>query len=111
MSVIKIIPWLSTPLIFLGARFTKTETCWPIISSGEKHTVKEFLLLAFKYVGLDYRNYVKVDKSLTKRNLNYLIGDPTKIKKLCGWKSKIKFVELINKLVQHEIDSLWKKKY
>ena len=77
-----------------------------IISSGFSHTVKDFISLAFECVGLDYRNHIKVDKNLLKRNFNPLIGDSRKVQELTGWKPKTNFTELVNILVKHEIDSL-----
>ena len=77
-----------------------------IISSDLAHSVKDFISLAFDFVGLDYINYIKVDNNLVKRNFNPLIGDSKKIQRLTGWKPKTKFTELVNILVKHEIDSL-----
>lgn len=77
-----------------------------IISSNLSHSVKDFISLAFDYVGLDYKNYIKVDNNLVKRNFNPLIGDSRKVQELTGWKPKTNFTELVNILVKHEIDSL-----
>ena len=77
-----------------------------IISSGKAHSVKDFISLAFEFIGLDYRNYVKVNENIVKRNFNPLIGNPKKIQTLTGWKPKTKFKELVKILMRKEIDSL-----
>ena len=77
-----------------------------IISSGFSHTVKDFISLAFDCVGLDYRNHIKVDKNLLKRNFNPLVGDSKKVFESTGWRPKTTFTEMVRILVKYEIESL-----
>ena len=60
-----------------------------VMATGEQHSVKEFAKLAFAYLGLNYKKYIKINKELKRPSeVNSLLGDYTKAKKL-GWKPKI----------------------
>lgn len=69
-----------------------------IFSSGEKHTVREFVEEAFLLYDLDWRDYVVVDQSILNRKRSPMIGDNTKLKKYTGWRPSCSFKEMIAKL-------------
>ncbi len=65
-----------------------------VISTGESHSVREFVELAFKEVGLNWEDYVKVDpKFFRPADVEYLIGDYSKAKRVFGWEPEVKFGE------------------
>lgn len=75
-----------------------------IISSGELHTIQEFVEGAFTYLGLDWRKYVTKDPSLiTKKQKRNLFGNNTMLKEKTGWEPSVNFKELINILVEAEL--------
>lgn len=66
------------------------------IGTGESHSVKEFVNLAFNYAGLDYKKYVKIDKRYFRpTEPTNLIANNNKTKKKLGWRLKIKFKDLV----------------
>ncbi len=68
--------------------------------------MRELLDEAFKCVGLDWHGYVKQDEQyLRPTEVNYLRGDPTKAKEKLGWEPKVKFGEIVQRMVGHEISS------
>lgn len=74
-----------------------------VLGSGETHTVKEFLQLAFKLIGLDYTDYVVIDpKFYRPLDVNLLHADPTKAKKILDWKCIMSFNELVNEMVKSD---------
>jgi len=75
-----------------------------VIASGETHSVKEFLDIAFRYVGIEnYENLViSSDKYKRPAEVDILVGDPSKIKKI-GWKPTVSFKELVKIMVDHDI--------
>ena len=77
-----------------------------VIGTGETHSVKEFVELAFKEAGLgDWKKYVEVDSQyLRPAEVNVLIADYRKAKKILGWSPKVKFKELVRKMVKADID-------
>lgn len=76
-----------------------------IIARGEPHSVKDFVELAFKVVGLDLRNYVEVDVSLQRPvDVNYLCGDATKLKQKLGWNPEVSFEELVRMMVKADLE-------
>ncbi len=76
-----------------------------VVATGESHSVREFCQEAFSTVGLDYKNYVKVDKQFYRPvDVNYLLGDPTKIKTILGWKPKVSFKELVKMMVEADLE-------
>jgi len=78
-----------------------------VIATGETYMVKEFVELAFKRVGLDWKKYVVVDKNFYRpAEVNILKGDCSKAKKKLGWKPKVKFQELVNMMVDCDIKRL-----
>lgn len=75
-----------------------------LIATGEAHTVKEFLEMSFDKLGLDPYKYLIIDKNLYRPSeVNYLLGDPSKIKKILGWEPQIKFKELVGMMVDNDM--------
>ena len=75
-----------------------------VIATGETHTVKEFAELAFKYAGLNWKDYVKVDESLFRpAEVHELRGDCAKAKKVLNWKPKVNFEELVKMMVDEDL--------
>ena len=78
-----------------------------VIATGETHSVKEFLELAFARVGLNYKDYVVVDpKFLRPAEVDLLLGDPTKAKKQLGWKTEVSFQGLIDMMVDADMERI-----
>jgi len=78
-----------------------------VISTGENHSVKEFLDLAFKTVGIsDWNKYVLSNKTSHMRpaEVDYLIGDASKAGKVLGWKPKTSFKELVEMMVKADLE-------
>ncbi len=66
-----------------------------VIATGESHSVREFLGEVFGYLGLDWQKYVKIDPRYYRpTEVDYLKGDPSKVKKELGWQPKVTFKEL-----------------
>jgi GDPmannose 4,6-dehydratase len=67
--------------------------------------VREFCELAFAEAGLDYREFVKEDPRFFRpAEVEILVGDSSKARKLLGWKPKYSFRELIREMVAHDLD-------
>jgi GDPmannose 4,6-dehydratase len=75
-----------------------------VVATGKTHSVKEFCEIAFKSVGLDWRDYVTTnDQFLRPAEVPDLCGDPTKIKNELGWVPKTSFDELVKMMVEHDL--------
>jgi GDPmannose 4,6-dehydratase len=75
-----------------------------VVATGETHTVREFCELAFQEVGLDYREYVRVDERFYRpAEVDLLIGDATKAHKVLGWQPKYTFAEIVKEMVQNDL--------
>ncbi len=75
-----------------------------VIALNETHTVKEFVELAFARVDLDWAKYVKFDeKFMRPAEVDLLIGDSSKAKKILGWQPKVSFKELVNMMVDSDL--------
>lgn len=80
-----------------------------IIATGETHSVKEFVELAFEAAGLNWEEYVEIDKHLFRPAEVYeLRGDITKIKQNLGWQPKVKFEELVKIMVENDMKEIYK---
>jgi len=78
-----------------------------VIATGETHTVKEFVQVAFKHAGLDWKKYVKIDKNFYRpAEVNILLGDYSRAKKKLGWKPQVKFKELVKMMVDADLQRL-----
>jgi len=77
-----------------------------VISTGETHSVREFLEVAIQEVGLtgSVEDYVDFDPSLIRPSeVDLLIGDSSKAKKVLGWEPKVKFHELVKRMVENDL--------
>lgn len=75
-----------------------------VISTGEMHTVKELLEIAFTYLGLNYEDYVVIDPEFVRpAEVDLLLGDCTKAKEQLGWKLEVGFKELVHMMVDSDI--------
>lgn len=78
-----------------------------VIATEETHTVREFCEVAFGHVGLNYKDYVRIDERLKRpAEVDILIGDTSKAKADLGWHPKFKFVELIKEMVDADLKLL-----
>ncbi len=76
-----------------------------VVSTGETHSVQEFCELAFKHVGLEWRDYVVQDsKYMRPAEVDLLIGDATKAKDVLGWEPKTRFEELVTMMVDADLE-------
>ena len=75
-----------------------------VIGTGKLHSVKDFLNVAFKYVNLDYKKYVKINKKFYRPyDKFYLLADTKKAKKILKWKPKISFKSLVIDMVKKDL--------
>jgi GDPmannose 4,6-dehydratase len=82
-----------------------------VIASGETHSVKELVEIAFSHVGLDYRDFVVLDKKFIRpAEVDLLSGDYSKAKKILGWQPQVHFAELIKMMVDADL-AVVKKEY
>ena len=78
-----------------------------VVATGETHTVKRLVELAFGAVGLDWNKYVEIDPNLVRpAEVDLLIGDPAKAKAKLGWKPEVSFEKLVEMMVQADVARL-----
>ncbi len=76
-----------------------------VVGTNETHSVREFCDVAFARVGLDWQKYVKYDQRYERpAEVELLIGNPAKAKKQLGWEPKVRFKELVEIMVDHDLD-------
>jgi len=76
-----------------------------VIATGQTHTVRSFLELAFGMVELDYQDFVEIDpRYFRPTEVDILLGDPTKARKQLGWEPKISLEELARMMVEHDME-------
>jgi len=75
-----------------------------VIATGETHTVRRLLEIAFTRVGLDYRDHVEIDPSfLRPAEVHHLKGDCTKARTKLGWKPAVNFQQLVEMMVDSDL--------
>ncbi len=78
-----------------------------VVATGETHTVKKLVEVAFEHAGLEWEKYVKLDSAfLRPAEVDLLVGDPSKAMKHLGWKPKVSFEEMIRMMVDADIERL-----
>jgi GDPmannose 4,6-dehydratase len=83
-----------------------------VVCTGKQHTVKEFLKLAFSFVNLNYKNYLVINKKLFRpAEVNSLVGNNKKAKKILKWKPNCNFKSLVKEMVLSDLESLKKNKF
>ncbi|HET6669618.1 MAG TPA: GDP-mannose 4,6-dehydratase [Pyrinomonadaceae bacterium] len=77
-----------------------------VVATGTAHSVAEFCERAFAEVGLDYRKYVVTDERFRRpAEVDQLIGDASKARKVLGWAPKYTFAELVSEMVQSDLEA------
>ena len=80
-----------------------------VISTGESHSVKEWVEASFSCLDLDWEKYVKMDEKLLRpAEVDLLIGDSTKARDKLGWKPQVNFEGLVKLMVEHDYNELKK---
>lgn len=95
-----------TEAMWLMLQQNQPEDC--VIGTGESHSVKEFLELAFKHSGLgDWQKYVEIDSRYYRpTEVEHLVADTRKAKEKLGWSAKTKFSELVKIMVDADFKAL-----
>ena len=83
-----------------------------VIATGKQYSVKDFAREASECVDLEYKNYVKINKNLIRpAEVDSLLGNCKKAKKVLKWKPKISFKKLVADMVQSDLDFVRKQGY
>ena len=76
-----------------------------VVATGETHSVREFLQIAFAHVGLNFEDYVVIDPEFIRpAEVELLLGNPAKAKKQLGWQPKVSFEKLVTMMVDADLD-------
>ena len=80
-----------------------------VISTGEAHSVKDWVEASFRCLDLDWEKFVKIDNRFIRpADVDLLVGDYSKAKEKLGWKPKVNFEELVKIMVEFDYDYLKK---
>jgi len=78
-----------------------------VVATGEAHSVRELCEVAFGRVGLDWQRHVVVDPALVRpAEVDHLIGDASKARRVLGWAPKVGFRELVEMMVDADLERL-----
>jgi len=78
-----------------------------VVATGETHTVGEFCELAFREVGLDYQDYVRIDERFIRpAEVDLLIGDSSKARAELGWQPEYTFETLVKEMVAADLEAV-----
>lgn len=77
-----------------------------VVSTGESHSVEDFLIKAFNIINLNWKDYVLIDPDLYRpAEVDYLHGDSTKARQILGWKPEYSFDQLVEEMVKADIEN------
>ncbi len=76
-----------------------------VLATGETHSVREFLDLAFDHAGLDWKKHVEIDpRYFRPAEVDLLLGDSTKARQKLGWQPRVSFPELVRMMVDADLE-------
>jgi len=76
-----------------------------VVGTGEAHSVAEFAELAFRQVGLDWRDYVRSDPQFIRpADVDHLVADARKARGKLGWRPQVNFPELVRMMVEADLE-------
>jgi len=76
-----------------------------VIATGETRSIKDFLDQTFGYLNLDWKEYVDIDPRYYRpAEVDMLVGDASKARRVLGWEPTISFTELVRLMVDHDLD-------
>ena len=76
-----------------------------VVATGETHSVREFLQIAFSHVGLNFEDYVVIDPEFIRpAEVELLLGNPAKAREKLGWKPEVSFEQLVTRMVDADMD-------
>ncbi|MDX9821718.1 MAG: GDP-mannose 4,6-dehydratase [Syntrophales bacterium] len=76
-----------------------------VVATGETHSVKEFVEAVFRKLDLDYREFVRIDRRYFRpTEVDVLLGDADKAKRILGWKPKVSFDGLVDMMVAADLE-------
>ena len=76
-----------------------------VVATGETHSVREFLQIAFSHVGLHFEDYVVIDPEFIRpAEVELLLGNPAKARQKLGWKPEVSFEQLVTRMVDADLD-------
>jgi GDPmannose 4,6-dehydratase len=82
-----------------------------VISTGQSHSVRDFVTEAFTYVDLDWEKYVTTDpRFMRPAEVDFLVGDSTRARTIMGWEPKHDFKDLVRMMVDADLKRLEERK-
>ena len=77
-----------------------------VVATGETYSVRQFLDVAFKHIGIDdWDNLVVIDPEFYRpAEVDYLLGIPAKAKRVLGWEPQISFEQLVERMVDSDVE-------
>ena len=76
-----------------------------VVATGESYSVRDFLEESFGRSGLDWRKHVEMDQRYMRpAEVDYLLGDSSKARRILGWKPKVSFQGLVGMMVDHDLE-------
>jgi GDPmannose 4,6-dehydratase len=78
-----------------------------VVGTGESHTCREFVQIAFQHVGLDPDQYVQIDPRLMRpAEVDHLVADASKARTVLGWEPTVSFPDLVRLMVDADLARL-----
>jgi len=78
-----------------------------VIATGESHSVRELVQVAFGHAGLEWEKYVRIDEKLLRpAEVEHLIGDASKARAQLGWRPEVNFEQLVRMMVDADVGRL-----
>ena len=77
-----------------------------VVATGETYSVREFLDIAFKHIGIeDWQDFVVIDPEFYRpAEVDYLLGIPAKAKRVLGWEPQNSFEQLVERMVDSDVE-------
>ena len=78
-----------------------------MVATGETHSIREFVELAFGHAGLEWEKHVVIDPAFMRpAEVDLLLGDASKAREKLGWQPTVTFTDLVNMMVDSDVAAL-----
>ena len=90
---------------FMSTRAAQDEPGDFCLATGESHSVRELCEAAYQCVGLNWEEWVESDPKLYRpADVELLVGDARKAKRILGWEAEVKFEEIVRRMVEADLE-------
>ena len=82
-----------------------------VVGTGQSHSVRDLVQIAFDHAGLDWEEFVRTDAALVRpAEVDHLLADPSKVRRVLDWEPTVSFQDLVRMMVDADLERIQRRK-